>query len=353
MITTQQLGWSDYFEQKSHAYREQGFSFGRISNEQRGHYYLLTGRGEFRAEPSGKVLFTASSQAELPKVGDWVAFTPFNDNEGIVHAVLPRKSVISRKDPSGDEEQVLLANIDILFIMQGLDNDFNPRRMERYIVMARSGGASPVVLLNKSDLVESTEPYLEALSSLLDRSDIITLSALEDAAVESVAKILQSGVSAAMVGSSGVGKSTLLNRLLGNEVQRTTAVREDDSRGRHTTTSRFLYVLDQGGVIIDTPGMRELAPWADNETLSSSFDDIAELAEECRYSDCSHTVEQGCAILAAVEDGSLDEKRFKGFSKLQRELEYLNNTESYLERKDRVMKAQKLSYQKFFKGRKE
>lgn len=344
------LGWKDAFTPEGEQYQAQTFSIARVASEQRGHYYIHNGERTLRAEASGKVLYSIADESELPKVGDWVAYQEHTEGEAIIHGVLSRLTVLSRKQAGEDREQVLAANVDLLFIMQGLDRDFNPRRLERYLVLARSAGIVPVVLLNKADLVENPEDFELQVRKLDPDLLVLSLSALTDDTATSVLAYLREGITACIVGSSGVGKSTLVNRLLGNEAQQTFAVREDDQRGRHTTTSRSLFTLPGGGILIDTPGMRELSPWAGSDDLSDTFAEIEELAEQCKFRDCKHEGEQGCAIQAALESGELDAKRYRNYVKLQRELDYLNNTEAYRERKERIIKAQKEFYTKVYKG---
>ncbi len=353
MYTLQQLGWLEAFNQPFREYRDAGFLPGRISNEQRGHYYLLSEQGELRAEASGRVLYASTSSSGLPKVGDWVAYQPFNDAEAIIHAVLPRSSAISRKDPEETDEQIIAANVDIMLILQGLDGDFNPRRLERYIVTAKAAGVEPVVLLNKADLRGDKAGIHNALKEIVQPEHIVFLSALHDASFDRILSLVPEGRTAVLTGSSGAGKSTLINRLLGKEAQTTNAVREDDSRGRHTTTSRTMFVLPEAGIVIDTPGMRELALWTDSENLEPAFQDIVQLISECRFFDCTHSNEPGCAIRAALTDGRLDASRLRSYEKLKRELAYLNSTDSYLRQKNEFFKTHIARYRKELKGKRE
>ncbi|MAT38752.1 MAG: ribosome small subunit-dependent GTPase A [Ectothiorhodospiraceae bacterium] len=350
--TLSQLGWHDFFSPHSTEHIQQGFHLARVTNEQRGHYYIVSEAGSYRAELTGKMLFGALSPAELPKVGDWVAYMAHTENEAIVHAVLPRRTTLSRKAAGEDEEQVIAANVDLLFIMQGLDRDFNLRRLERYIAMASAARVEPIVLLNKADLAEDPAAFTAQVQAIDPSMQVMTLSALNGTSIGDVLARIPEGRTAAVVGSSGVGKSTLLNRLLGAQRQHTSAVREDDQRGRHTTTSRSLFVLPDAGILIDTPGMRELGLWGDSDQAGTAFQDIEELMEGCKYRDCTHTVEAGCAVLAAVESGELDEKRYQNYRKMQKELEYLNDSQAYIRRKEQTMKEIRQSYDRFVKGRK-
>jgi ribosome biogenesis GTPase len=239
------------------------------------------------------------------------------------------------------DEQVLAANIDTVFLVSGLDGDYNVRRLERYVTVAWDSGAVPVIVLNKADLRDDIEEVVEEVESVAFGVPVLALSAAENTGMEQLTEYIKPGKTAAFLGSSGVGKSTLINRLLGEEKLKTTEVREDDQRGRHTTTHRELLLLPEGGIVIDTPGMRELQLWADDEGLSRTFPDIEALFEQCRFRDCTHNSEPGCAVKQALDDGSLDRKRYQNYLKLQKELKHLST------RKD--IKAQRQNNRDFDK----
>lgn len=330
MFTLKALGWNDFFEEHFLSYREQGFKAGRIAIENRDNYLVYAEKGELRAEVTGKLMYNAVDASDLPKVGDWVAMSVFDENSnGIIHEILPRRTKFSRKAPGKKtEEQVLASNIDSIFIVQSLDDDFSLPRLERYLVMIHEGGARPVIILNKADLRDDFEEYVEKARRVASGADVLAVSAKTDFGINDFKNLLKQSSTYAFVGSSGVGKTTLINRVLGSDVFATAEVREKDSKGRHTTTRRQLIAIPGGGLLIDTPGMRELQLWSSEEGMVDVYADFNELAEECHFSDCTHTSEIGCAITAAVEDGRIDESRYKSYLKLRKELNYLNEKQS-------------------------
>jgi ribosome biogenesis GTPase len=274
---------------------------------------------------AGRLRHAAEQRADFPAVGDWVAVeTPAGGGDARIRAVLPRLTQFSRRAAGNPtEEQVVAANIDVVFLVSGLDHDFNLRRIERYLVTAWESGASPVILLNKADLVEDADARVEEVAGLAQGVPVHAMSATRPdavhAAIDRVRAYLTRGRTAALLGSSGVGKSSIANALLGEARLPTHEVRESDSRGRHTTTGRQLVLLPDGGVLIDTPGMRELQLWETGEAVAGAFADIEALAEECRFRDCRHRSEPGCAVLAAITAGMLPEARLESFRKLQDE----------------------------------
>lgn len=320
-----EFGWSDRWQEKWDALAMANCRPARITREDRGQYQAVCGSGEVVAELSGKMRNAALSRSDLPAVGDWVAVrTSEEGGHGLVEAVLPRTGAFVRKAPGvRTEEQIVGANVDVVFLVMGLDNDYNVRRLERYLTLAWDSGATPVIVLNKADLCDDLEPYREEIEGVAFGVPICVTSAEGGEGIEELRAQLAPGKTAGFVGSSGVGKSTLINALLGEARQAVKAVREDDSRGRHTTTRRELIPLPGGGLLLDTPGMRELQLWGDESGLQQTFQDIEELAEQCRFSDCEHSSEPGCAVCAAIEDGELDEGRFQSYLKLQREMRYL------------------------------
>lgn len=284
---------------------------------------VLSRRGEHWARTSGRLLHKAENLGELPAVGDWVAARIPDQGEALVQAVLPRRTAFVRKTVGdSDEPQVLGANIDTVLVVMGLDRDFNLRRLERFMTLAWESRAAPVIVLNKKDLAEDLATDLEVVNEVSRGAPIYTVSALLDDGLAPLRACVGEGKTVAVLGSSGVGKSTLVNRLVGAEVMATGDLK-DDGRGRHTTTRRELILLPEGGAVIDTPGLREVQLWAAGGGLAKTFDDIGALATRCRFTDCKHDAEPGCAVKAALEDGTLDEARFNSWLELQREIEWL------------------------------
>jgi ribosome biogenesis GTPase len=273
--------------------------------------------GEQAADVTGRLRFEADSGGQLPVTGDWVAF-----DGARIQAVMPRSSELSRKQPGTESKpQVLAANVDVCFLVSALDSDFNPRRIERYLAMVRSAGATPVVVLNKSDLCVDWDGVYEALEGAAPGVPSVAVSAIAGSGVQELHRFVAKGQTAALLGSSGTGKSTLINCLLGRERQRTGEIRESDQRGRHTTTHRELVLLNEGWLLLDMPGLRELQPW--DPAIRGTFAEVEDFAEQCRFGDCSHSGEPGCAVLAALRNGDLDPQRFENFRKLEREAAYL------------------------------
>lgn len=293
----------------------------RVIVEHRHSYSVLTAGGEMSAEVTGRMRHEALLKRELPAVGDWVAARPVpGEAKVMIEAVLPRRSSFSR-DVAGltTEEQVLAANIDKVFVLAGLDGDLNLRRVERFLALAWESGAIPVVVLTKTDKCDDVAGALQDVIDVAPGAEVYPVCALENAGMEALMEELRGNPTVALLGSSGVGKSTLINRMLGDDVMTTKKVRWD-GKGRHTTTHRELLPLPGGGAVIDTPGLRELRLWDAGEGIDASFSDIAELAAACRFRDCSHEHEPGCAVIAALATGALDEGRLASYRKLQREL---------------------------------
>ena len=318
------FGWSDALQAAFAPHAAAGWSPARVVAHHRGLWRLVTAIGECAGRLSGR--FAAEAlPGEHPVVGDWLAIDRADaaDGDALIHALMPRKTVFSRRAAGGVGVQVIAANVDIAFLAAALNNDLNPRRIERYLVAARDSGAAPVVVLTKADLSADAQAEAQAVADIAAGAPMVTLSALTGQGVEQLDRWLQPGVTAALLGSSGAGKSTLLNALAGHELMSTGAVREHDDRGRHTTTHRELFRLPGGALLIDTPGMRELGLVADEAALDDSFADITALIRECKFSDCTHAAEPGCAILAALADDNLSGARWQSYLKLQRELAFV------------------------------
>jgi len=316
-----QLGWNARLDAAFAPHAAQHLVPGRIVLEHTHIYRVMTAGGEVLARVSGRLRHRAFARVDFPAVGDWVAVEPAaKGGDARILAVLPRRSRFSRR-AAGDatEEQVVAANIDTVFLVAGLDGDFNPRRIERYLLVASESGASPVVVLNKADVVENAEEMAAGVRASAPGVPVHPVSCRAPDTLEVLRQYLGHGETGALLGSSGVGKSTIVNRLIGHDLLRTHDVRESDSRGRHTSTARQLVLLPGCGVLIDTPGMRELQLWDAGEATSGAFGDIDALAQACRFRDCRHLQEPGCAVRGAVDAGTLSKGRFESYHKLQAE----------------------------------
>ncbi|HUK97757.1 MAG TPA: ribosome small subunit-dependent GTPase A [Gaiellaceae bacterium] len=325
----ERLGWDDSWEAAFAEHRTAGLVPARVAVQHRGAYDLARAEGPVRAAAAARL----AREEALPAVGDWVGLDP---ETTLVEVVLPRRTVLSRKEAmTVTREQVLAANIDIAFLIQALPLDFNARRLERYLAMAWESGAQPVVLLTKIDLVDDHAPFLaEAETLTFGSCPVHPISSRTGEGLDEVRAWFKGNRTAVLVGSSGVGKSTLVNALAGEELLETQEVREDDHRGRHTTTRRELVLLPAGGVVLDTPGIRELRLW--DADLDQAFGDVEEIALRCRFSDCSHRSEPGCAIRQALGDGSLSAERWSSYVKLQREMRALEVRRNHLLRREQL-----------------
>jgi ribosome biogenesis GTPase len=321
IFNMQNVGLTERIAQESALYSD--LKVGRVSSQYKDLYKVITENGELTAEISGKFRFGAKSLADYPAVGDFVmlAQADQNNDHAIIRHILPRKSLLTRKAAgTSNDVQVVAANIDTVFICMALNNDFNLRRLERYLSIAWDSGAVPVVVLTKSDLCDNLPSRLCEVSSVAIGADVVSASGLSDDGFLAIKKYMAAGKTYVFIGSSGVGKSTLINRLLGSARMRTADTRNDD-KGRHTTTHRELFVLPDGGVIIDTPGMRELG--IESADLSRTFHDIESLASQCKFSDCSHRTEPHCAVQQAIQEGKLTAERLGSYNKLRKEAKYV------------------------------
>jgi ribosome biogenesis GTPase len=330
-LDLESLGWDASLAEAFHPYEQHGFVPARAAVEHRIEYVVYSALGELRAELAGRL----RHDEEHPAVGDWLAVAARPDEgRATIHAILPRRSAFVRKVAWAETKpQVVAANVDVVFVVCGLDLNFNLRRIERFLTLAWESGAQPVVLLTKADLCDDVEAYVLEVESVAFGVPVHAVSAPHGDGVETVRSYIPHGRTAALLGSSGVGKSTLVNALVGEEVLATNDVRED-GRGRHTTSHRELVPLPGGGVVLDTPGMRELQLWDAASGLESAFQDLDALVGQCRFADCAHGREPGCAVRAALADGTLDVERFESWLKLQRELERLARKQDARARSD-------------------
>jgi ribosome biogenesis GTPase len=320
-MTLAQLGWNDHFAAAFAPHAAAGCAPARVTLELKGYYEVTGESGAKLGECTGRFIHEAVSTTDFPVIGDWVAVTtqPGDETRAAIHAVLPRRTKFSRKAAGEQEiEQVVAANIDTVFLVSALDGNYNLHRLERYLVAAWVSGARPVVLLNKADLADETEALTAEIATIAPAVPVFSVSAKTRRGLKALVPYLQPGETVALLGSSGVGKSTLINRLVGENLQDTQEVREADQKGRHTTTQRELIVTPGGAIVIDTPGMREIQPWNAAAGIAQAFGDVTALATHCRFRDCSHTVEPGCAVLAGLADGSLDPARWESYLRMMR-----------------------------------
>ena len=318
------FGWDDALAEEFEPHRRAGLIPGRVSIQHRGAYDVLTAEGELRCDVAGRLYDEAASPADLPAVGDWVAVAARPEEAaGTVQAVLARRTKFSRKTAwQASEEQVLAANVDVVLIVTSLNEELNLRRLERYLTLAWESGARPVLVLTKADLADDVPAGVAEVESVAFGAPVHAISSVTGEGLDELRAHLRPGVTAALLGSSGVGKSTLVNTLAGEELLETREIR-DDGRGRHTTTRRELIQLPGGALVIDTPGMREVQLWIADEGLEEAFSDVTELFEHCRFSDCAHESEPGCAVKEALANGTLTPERWESYQKLQRELAHL------------------------------
>lgn len=336
-IHIQKLGFKEWFQDHLDPEKLVDYQIARVIAVNKDNYILSNGKKDVTGEISGKLMFNVDSPLDYPAVGDWV-YTQFFDEDSfaIIHEIIPRKSILKRKTPGKKIEfQLIASNIDMAMIMQSLDSNYNIRRLERYLVMINESHIHPVILLSKSDLLvpDEIEKRKGDIHKVMENIRIVAFSNQINSDLDRVKKLLKSGETACLLGSSGVGKTTLLNNLMNGPLFKTQPVREKDDRGKHTTARRQLIVLENGAMIIDTPGMRELGNIGVEEGLHDTFNEITELSEKCRYNDCTHTKEEGCAVLAALDEGAVSKERYQNYIKMRKESAY--HKMSYLEKRRR------------------
>jgi len=336
----QKLGFDEWFQDKVDPVSFEGFELARVTAVHKDSYTINNGENDFLAELTGKIMYSAASPVDYPAVGDWVLANFYDDNSfSIINEILPRKSLLKRKTPGKKIDfQLIAANIDVAFIVQSLDGNFNLRRLERYLVMINESKIRPIVLLSKSDLLPSEEVSgkIGEIKKIMPQLLVQPFSNKSEPSLKNVKDLLDPGRTYCLVGSSGVGKTTLLNNLIGESIFKTKTVREKDRKGRHATTARQLIRLDCGAMVVDTPGMRELGNISVEEGLDETFAEIAELTAKCRFTDCTHVNEKGCAVLKAVAEGRIPEKRYQNYIKMNKESIY--NELSYYEKRQKDKK---------------
>ena len=344
MMKLEDLGFSDWFQERLRESQQLEYSLVRVIAVNKDNYIIRNEEEDIPAEVTGKLMYGAESNLDLPTVGDWVYVQYFNENTfAIINKIFPRKSLLKRKVAGKKiEYQLVASNIDIAFIVQSTDFDFNLRRLERYLIMVNEGNIKPVILLSKRDLIsdENLEQEIFEIKSMNPYYEIVAFSNKTGEGLDEIQRILKNGKTYCLLGTSGVGKTTLINRLIGKDIFTTNSVREKDGKGRHVTARRQLIILEHGGLIIDTPGMRELGNIGINAGLNETFMDITNLAQNCRFNNCTHMNEPGCSVTKAVKEGELNVKRYQNYLKIRKESDYYEM--SYLEKRNKDKKFGKL-----------
>lgn len=333
----EELGYDEFFEMQWNSVELSNVAPARVIAEHREAYDVRSGHGEYLAKITGKLMFSATKRADYPAVGDWVAITELDDESALIHQVLPRKTILRKKYSDRQDIQVIAANVDTAFIIESLDRDYNLNRFERYLVLANEGGITPAIVLNKTDLVSPAElqECIEQVKSRFGNLDIITTSTVTEGGLDELMNYITNGITYCLLGSSGVGKSSLINKLLGRVAVRTQEISDATGRGRHTTTAREMYLLENGGIVIDNPGTREVGIADASAGMELVFDEITRLSKECRYADCTHIHEPGCAVLHALEGGMLNEAKYRNYIKLKKENDYYEMTDLEKREKER------------------
>jgi ribosome biogenesis GTPase len=324
LINLEDYGFDPFFKKDFEKYQVSGFEPGRISAEDKLRYRVITRYGEIPGEVTGRFLYDTEDTSTFPKTGDWVVIMYFQDeHKCIIHNLLSRRSRFSRGKPGSERgSQIIAANIDYVFVVQSFNADLSINRLERYIVMSEEGNCTPVLLLNKNDLVENPEDLLYKIKSRIRDLAVFSISCETGSGFDELRSFISPAKTYALTGSSGVGKSSIINFLMNRDLQRVSDIRLSDDRGKHTTTRRELFLLPEGGIIIDTPGMREFS-MRDNQINSTDvFADISDLSAECRYKDCTHIHEEGCAVKSALQQGSIKGEHYANYLKLRKESEY-------------------------------
>ncbi|WP_053971664.1 ribosome small subunit-dependent GTPase A [Mangrovimonas sp. ST2L15] len=337
-MTLEDLGYTLEFENYRKDQNLDSFGVGRVISEHKERYVVKTSDKEYDGEIIGNLRFTAQSRSDFPAVGDWVAISEYDENKVLIHSVFPRKTIIERQAVGKQgEKQIIATNIDYAFIVQAVDRDFNINRIERYLTICNTSNVKPIIILNKIDLINEGA-LLKLITTVQERINQIPVFPISNASrqgFEKLTKHIEKGNTYCLLGSSGVGKSTLLNSLSGKQLMKTNTISASTSKGRHITTHRELLVLENGGILIDNPGMREVGIADATDGLELTFEAIIELSKDCKFKDCTHTSEVGCAVLKAVESHDIDKSSYENFLKMEREKEHFESTVAEKRKKDK------------------
>jgi len=332
----EELGYDNFFESERKKLNLENFSVARVIAEYKGAYKVKNAKGEYLAKITGKQMFNALTREDYPAVGDWVAITELNAEQAVIKAVLPRKTIIKRKYINKSEIQIIATNIDVAFIVESIGRDYNLNRFERYFSIANDGGVKPAIILNKTDLIskEELDLKLSQIKNRFNNTDVILTSAVTDEGLNKLKNYILKGKTYCFLGSSGVGKSSLINKLLGENVIKTENISVSTGRGKHATTGRQMYFLESGGIVIDNPGMREVGMTDNKAGINDLFDEITVLAEKCKYADCTHVHESGCEVLSAIKSGKLNKDKYSNYIILKKESEHYEMSELEKRKKD-------------------
>jgi ribosome biogenesis GTPase / thiamine phosphate phosphatase len=337
ITSLEDLGYNEFFES---ARMDSGFSeypVARVLAEYRGAYRVKNANGEYLAKITGKQMFTATNREDYPAVGDWVVMDELPDGKAVIRAILPRKTILQKKYSNKQENQIIATNIDTAFLVESIDRDYSLNRFERYLILTKEAKILPIIILNKIDLISESDlnVRINQIKSRFDGIEVVATSIVTDIGTRELENYIISGRTYCFLGSSGVGKSSLINTLMGIDEIKTREINTSLERGKHTTTTREMYFMEKGGLLIDNPGMREVGIIGSDMGLDNVFDEIGHLAQNCKYADCTHTGEPGCAVLKAVKDNVLDNDRFDNYIKLKKESEFYQMTELEKREKDR------------------
>jgi len=343
------LGYNDTLERFRTDNKLDSFDIGRVITEHKERYVVRTTQGEFEAEITGNMRFTAKSRIDFPAVGDWVALTTYDPYFAVIHQILPRVSVISRQAVGQfGEIQIIATNIDYAFIIQAVDRDFNINRLERYLTICHSSNVEPVIILSKTDLIDEVRLHeiVENIHARIKDTPVFAISNETKEGYESISRFIEKGKTYCMLGSSGVGKSTLLNNLSGKSIMRTDTISHSTNKGKHVTSHRELIILENGGILVDNPGMREVGIADSTSGLETTFDMIIRLSQNCKFKDCTHTNEIGCSVIEAFEKGELDRASYENYQKLEREKSHFESTLDEKRKKDKEFGKMVKNYKK-------